>query len=251
MAMNATEAREMLAAARRHPKQVCQLVPSPFGLTGDATVRRLLAAGYVGELREVRVTGTNGALADVAAPLSWRQDAALSGLNALTLGILHETLLRWVPPPTRVLAQSHAFIPARFDPESGTRRPVGTPDSVQALAVLAGGARAIYQFSGVTPAGGEMSIRLLGSDGFLHYDLAADRLSGTTRTAGAFPPPADIPFPPEEAGGWRAEADFVASVREGAPVTRTDFATGLRYMEFTEAVARSADSGRAVELPAG
>lgn len=32
-------------------------------------------------------------------------------------------------------------------------------------------------------------------------------------------------------------------------VRLTDFATGVRYMEFTEAVARSAQSGRAVALP--
>src|SRR5947209_20609379 len=60
--------------------------------------------------------------------LSWRQDAALSGYNMLTLGILHETLLRWVPPPVHVLAQVHAFISKRIDPESGVSRAVGTPD---------------------------------------------------------------------------------------------------------------------------
>src|SRR6516225_4612789 len=32
MAMNAAEAHRMLAAARRHPKLVTQIVPSPFGL---------------------------------------------------------------------------------------------------------------------------------------------------------------------------------------------------------------------------
>ena len=37
----------------------------------------------------------------------------------LTLGILHETLLRWIGQPQRVLAQTHAFIPTRRDPVSG------------------------------------------------------------------------------------------------------------------------------------
>jgi hypothetical protein len=44
------------------------------------------------------------------------------------------------------------------------------------------------------------------------------------------------------------EADFVASIRSGTPVQLTDFATGVAYMEFTEAVARSAELGRNVEL---
>src|SRR5436305_789442 len=41
MAMNATEARSMLAALRRNPKLIGQIVPSPFGLRGDAYIKKL------------------------------------------------------------------------------------------------------------------------------------------------------------------------------------------------------------------
>src|SRR5262249_19171960 len=143
MCMNATEAREMLAAARRHPNLVTQIVPSPYGLKGNAVVKELLAAGYVGDVREVVVVHRTAALSDPSAPLPWRQDTGLSGFNMLTLGIFHETLLRWLPSPTRVLAQVQAFIPSRIDPASGARRAVGTPDSVQVLTELPSGARAV------------------------------------------------------------------------------------------------------------
>jgi predicted dehydrogenase len=253
MAMDAAEARRMLEASRRAPHLVAQIVPSPFGLKGHRVVLDLIAEGFLGELREAEVVGRNGSLADAHAPLHWRQDRALSGLNALALGILHETLLRWAPPPVRVLAQAHAFTPARIDPHSGVRRQVGTPDSLQALAVLQSGARAAYQLSGVTPFGQEMSVTLYGTEGVLRYDLAADRLYGTSRqrrvTAGRSEELEEIPVPPEKAGGWQVEADWVRSIRERAPVTFTDFATGVAYMEFTEAVARSAQLGLAVDLP--
>jgi predicted dehydrogenase len=253
MAMNAAEAHRMLAASRQHPKLVAQVVPSPFGLKGDAVIRELLAEGYLGELREVRVTSLNAALADVAGPLSWRQDAALSGVNMLTLGILHETLMRWVAPPTRVLAQVHAHIPLRIDPESGVRRSVSTPDSVQVLAVLDDGARAVYQFSAATPFGQEMSITLYGTRGVLHYDLLADRIRGASVRRGGRPGGAEtleeIPIPSEKAGGWRVEADFIEAIREGKPVELTDFATGVAYMEFTEAVACSAQRDEPIDLP--
>src|SRR5438552_1245214 len=121
LSLNAAEAHRMLAAANAHPELVTQVVPSPFGLKGDAFMRELIQAGYLGELREVQVFGLNGAVADPAAPLSWRQDAALSGFNMLTLGIVHETLLRWAPPPVRVLAQAHAFVSTRIDPQGGVR----------------------------------------------------------------------------------------------------------------------------------
>src|SRR5579885_608616 len=93
MAMSAAEAHRMFAASRRHPNLVAQVVPSPYGLKGHAVMRDLIGEGFLGELREVHVFSLSAALADPAAPLSWRQDAALSGFNMLTLGILHETLL--------------------------------------------------------------------------------------------------------------------------------------------------------------
>ena len=62
--------------------------------------------------------GTNDVFADASTPLHWRQVAALSGVNMLTLGILHETLIRWVADPVRVLAQVAAFTAERIDAAS-------------------------------------------------------------------------------------------------------------------------------------
>jgi predicted dehydrogenase len=252
MAMNTAEARQMFAASQQFPRPVCQIVPSPFGLRGHRVMRELIDGGYLGELRQVQVMGLNGALADPAAPLSWRQDATLSGVNMLALGILHETLLRWAPPPVEVLAQTHAFIGERLA-ESGEKRAVGTPDCVQVLTVLRGGARGVYHLSGVTPFGQEQSITLLGSEGALHYILSSDRILGASRSTGAksamIEEMQEIAIPPEKEGGWRVEADFVDSIREGKPVRFTDFASGVLYMEFTEAVVRSAEKGTKMKLP--
>jgi predicted dehydrogenase len=253
LSMDAAEAHTMLRAARQHPELVTQVVPSPFGLRGHDVMRERIAGGYLGELREVRVVAQNAALADPAAPLSWRQDAALSGYNMLTLGIVHETLLRWVPPPVRVLAQVHAFLATRIDPESGVRRAVGTPDSVQVLAVLAGGARASYHLSGVTPFGQQMAIHLYGTEGVLSYDLLQDRIRGASlrggRRSATDAELEEIPIPPERARDWCVEAEFVGAVRTGSAIELTDFATAVSYMEFTEAVVRSAERDEPVELP--
>ncbi len=253
LSMNAAEAHQMLAASIKHKHLVTQVVPSPFGLKGQQVMRELIDGGHLGELREVQVLGLSAALADAAAPLSWRQDAALSGYNMLTLGIVHETLLRWAPPPVRVLAQVHAHIASRIDPESGVRRPVGTPDSVQVLAVLANGARATYHFSGGTGYGQAMGIYLYGSDGALFYDLLQDRILGSSRRdgrpAGTAQELQEVPIPAHKAGGWRVEEEFVHAIRTGSPIELTDFASGVAYMEFTEAVALSAQREDAVELP--
>jgi predicted dehydrogenase len=256
MSMNAAEAHQMLQAARQRPTLVTQVVPSPFGLKGNAHVKQLLQQGYVGELREVHVFSRSAALADPVAPLSWRQDAALSGYNMLTLGIVHETLMRWVPPLERVLAQVHAFVPARIDPESGVLRSVGTPDSVQVLGVLQNGARLSYHFSGATPFGQGMRIELYGTEGALHYDLARDRITGLSRAAAPragsqLEEMQELPIPEDLQQGWRVEQDFIDSIRHGKKVELTSFEAGVAYMEFTEAVARSAELGEPVELPLG
>jgi predicted dehydrogenase len=252
MCMSAVEAHRMFQAARAHPDLVTQIVPSPFGLKGHQVMRDLLDAGFLGELREVHAYSLNAALADPATPLSWRQDVTLSGYNMLTLGIVHETLLRWTPPPIRLQAQVHAHVASRIDPESGVRRPVGTPDSVQVLAVLSNGARVSYHFSGAAPVGQAMGIHLYGTEGVLVYDLLSDRIRGANRKQAGAAKLEELPeiaIPADKAGGWRVEADFVEAIREGTAIRFTDFATGVAYMEFTEAVARSAEEGTPVDLP--
>lgn len=249
MARDATEAREMFAASQRHPDLVAQIVPSPFGLRAHRVVTDLLASGFLGELREVVVLGINNAVAEPGAPLHWRQSAKFSGLNMLALGILHETLVRWVPHPTRVLAQSQTFTPTRHDPATGRGEQVGTPDSVQILTEIPGGARGIYHLSGTVHHGPGMQIHLYGSEATLKYSFdGEDHVSIGRREDRSLH---ELEVPPEKAGGWRVEAEFINAVRGLEPVQFTDFATGVRYMEFTEAVANSAVSGSAVDVPTG
>ncbi len=253
LSMNAAEGHRMLAAARQHAHLVAQVVPSPFGLKGHDVMKSLIASDYLGAWREVHVQSFGAALADSTAPLSWRQDADLSGVNMLTLGIVHETLTRWAPPPVQVQAQIHAHVATRVDPHTGVLRQVGTPDTVQILAVLANGARATYHFSAATPFGQTAVIHLFGSDGALSYDLLTDRIHGASKRAGQSPGRAtdlpEIAIPTDQARTWTVEADFIAAIRDSRPIEFTTFEAGVAYMEFTEAVARSAKTGERVPLP--
>lgn len=226
MAATLSEAHSMLDAAKAHPDLVTQIVPSPFGLRAGAQVRQMLADGFLGELREFFVRGMNADFANPARPLHWRQSRELSGINMLTLGILHETLTRWIPDPVRVLASTRTFTP------NATR-----PDSVSVLTELAGGARGMYHLSGVTYHADPFAIELYGTEGTIKYDLTGDRLyagrSNDQRLT-------EVTVPAENEGRWRVEADFVDAIRGGTRPDLTDFETGVRYMAFTEAVEQSA-----------
>jgi predicted dehydrogenase len=222
------------------------VVPSPYGLTGDTYVRSLIDGGYLGTLREVHVHGFSSDLADPATLLGWRQVSKYSGFNMLTLGILYESALRWTPPVKGVFAIASKHIGKRIDPETSAMARVGSPDSVQVLTSHEGGACGSYRLSGVTWHENRLGIAMYGSEGTLIYDLTRDELTGGRRKDSG---PKPIPIPEKQRGGWQVEADFVAAIRGERPVTRTDFATGVRYMQFTEAVARSSRHSHPVALP--
>jgi predicted dehydrogenase len=247
MARNAEEAHRMAHAAHQHPDLVKQIVPSPFGLVQDAHVRDMIRDGFLGEIREVAVIGANDVFADPDAPLHWRQDTAISGYNVLSLGILHETLIRWAPPPVSVFARAQTFVRSRPTADGKSRTEATVPDSVQILTDLENGGRGLYHISGVCRFGPGNQIHLYGSEGTLRYEITpVERL--LTARAGE-KQLLEFEVPAAKRGGWRVEAEFIGAIRGEEKVRFTDFATGVKYMEFTEAVARSAVTQTRVPLP--
>jgi predicted dehydrogenase len=247
MARNVAEARQMLAASQARPDRVAMLVPSPCGLVCDAEIHELISTNYLGELREYVVLGGTDQFVDYSQPLHWRQDAAISGVNALALGILHETWLRWFPQPTRLFAQAAIFEPKRPNPSGPGMVDVTVPDSIQVVTQLADQARGIYHLSGIQRFGTGLQMHLYGSAGTIKITFGDNDDRVWIGRAGD-PGLQELRIPEAKRGRWRAEEEFIAAIRGEGPVRRTDFATGVRYMEFTEAVARSAASGATVQL---
>ena len=60
----------------------------------------------------------------------------------------------------------------------------------------------------------------------------------------------EVVIPKNERIGWRVEEEFVNTVRGKEKTSHTTFEDGVRYMEFTDAVAKSAATGQAVDVPA-
>jgi len=242
MSRNASEAHEMLRAARARPHLVAQIVPSPMTLGVDATVRRLLAERYLGDLLAINVRDS-GPFLDRDAALHWRQDTDLSGYNVMTLGIWYEAVMRWVGEATRVTAMTEVFIKTR-NAADGLLRSVRVPEHLDVTAKMACGAQAHFQVSAVAGLTGAPEVFVSGSEGTLHF--SEDQLHGGRRGDSRL---TEIDIPANEKGGWRVEQEFVNAIRGLEPVQLTTFTDGVKYMEFTEAVARSASTGKAVDLP--
>ncbi|HVF09197.1 MAG TPA: Gfo/Idh/MocA family oxidoreductase [Abditibacteriaceae bacterium] len=247
MAMNAAEAHQMLETAESYPELVAQIVPSPFTLKFDRTIQDLIADGFLGDLYAIEVRGISTAFINKSSTLQWRQDFSLSGYNTLAMGIWYEALMRWVGEASRVMAMSKVFVKQRKDEATGRLAAVRVPEHVDIIADMVCGAQAHLQFSAVTGlATATSGAWLFGSEGTLHLDTSAEKLYGGRRGAGSL---AEIPITPEKAGGWRVEEEFINAIRGQEEIKLTSFADGVKYMEFTEAVARSAATGKAVNLP--
>lgn len=242
MARDAREAHAMLNAARARPDLVAQVVPAPFSLGVDATIRRLMDEGYLGDLLVIEHHAP-GRFLDRDAPLHWRKNRELSGLNIGMLGIVYEMIMRWVGPAVRVTAMSRTFVRERLD-ASGAAQPVLVPDHLDVLADMACGAQLHLQQSDVMAHLQGGGTYLFGSDGMLRFWNGA--LYGARRGGGE---PAELSIPEHERGAWRVEEEFVNAIRGREQIRLTTFEDGVKYMEFVEAVSRSMDTGRAVALP--
>ena len=243
MARNYREGLDMYEAARRSPL-VTMVCPPPHAMKGDHFIKKLLGDGYIGKLREVHVHAMANAYADDA-PLHWRQDAFISGYNTLNLGMLVEVLHRWVGYFHSVSAQTAYHVPRRPKVGSVQQVAVDVADSVGVVASARSGALAVLHFSGVTHFGGENHIELYGSEGTLVYYISSHRILGAHLGDSELK---ELEIPADLVRPWTAEADFISAIQTGSPVS-PNFEEGLRYVEFTEAVYRSARSGKAIALP--
>lgn len=232
MARNVAEARAMAAAAKCHPQQIAQIVPSPFTLDADAVIAQLIAKGELGELREVVSEFRSNATVDPTLPLSWRLDQAISGVNTMALGICYEPLLRWIPGDAKVIATDARIFTRNRLLGDGSAGVVEIPESLTVLGEWAGGARLVMHQSSVDHGPGYGCFRIVGSKSTLTFDVFAQQLTRIDSTGNS----CVIEFEKRPNSGWMVEEQFVNSIRCGTPVSLTDFKSGVRYMEFSEAV---------------
>ncbi len=240
MCRNAREAEAMLAASSAQPDLIAQIVPAPFDFRLGPTIQRLIREGELGEVIETRARMINGG------GLHWRHSYDLSGKNTMMLGILNEMIQRWLGDTKRVVADSGIRVRSRVDAETEREVTIEIPDSIQIASEMANGSRTLYDISAVAAgnfghAPGEVLV--YGSEATLHWTFG-----DTARLAKHGEEPAELEPDEGTDRGWLVEQDFVASVRDGAPVELTNFRDGVRYMRFIEAVWDSWHQARAIDM---
>jgi predicted dehydrogenase len=241
MAMNYPEAQEMYEAACVSGR-VAALCPVPFGLSVDRTIARLRREGRLGRVYLVQVQGFSGVNLDPQAPVTWRKDHTLSGLNVMTLGMYIEVMHRWFGWTRAVSAQTQTYAPERLDGD-GNRLEIRIPDQVLFHAEMAGDAMVQYAISGMVRYGRD-AIDIHAEHMTLHYDVTSDLLS-EVNAGGELQPVPILPEDVYDVQHWRVEQDFIDAIRHGKPC-HPDFQDGLRYMQVIQAVYDSAALGQTI-----
>jgi predicted dehydrogenase len=240
MAATADDARAMLRASLARPALVAMVVPASFSLWADATIIRLVQGGSIGRVRHVRVGWDASGPGDPSQ--FWRSQRRYSGQNIMALGIAYEAMARWLGEARSVGAVTRITEPFRPGPSGPVRADV--PDHVLATVDFPDDVTAVVEMSARTNAVESNRATFYGSEGTLRVDFGAERIE-RARLRGAWEP---VEVRDEDRAGWTAEIDFVAAIRGEREVTLTDFATGVAYMAFVEAVNRSATSGKRVPV---
>jgi predicted dehydrogenase len=244
MANTAREAKEMLDTSRRHPEQVCQLVPTSQSYRIDNVVKRLIAEGYLGEVLSVEAQRLLSRFAAYDGELDWRHDAEYSGFNAMTIGASYESMMRWLGPGHRVMAMAQTHVPYRRGAD-GEPRAVGIPDHLDIVYQLSNGAQVHMRASETTGLSTGNQTWIYGSEGTIHIDRGQGVFAGRRGASELM----EVPNAREGQAFYRVEEEFISAIRGEEEVTMTTFETGVRYMEWTEAVHRSSQAGEVVDLP--
>lgn len=244
MAMNSIEAKDMLNASLLSPHLVAQIVPAPHTLRIDNTVKELIGDGYLGDVLSVDITVHQGGFVDRDGELHWRHNRDLSGNNIMQMGIWYEAIMRWFGPATAVTAVGQVNVKSRTGWD-GAPAYINIPDHIELL-IEFGGPLARMRLSSVTGLAPADRVWIFGSEGTLHVDSGSMTLSGGRRGDDAL---SEIEIPEEKQGGWRVEEEFINAIRGIEPVTHTNFSDGVRYMEFTDAVNLSMQTGERIPLP--
>ena len=247
MCMDLAEAKDMVAAAQSHPKQVNMICPPPTRMPFELWVRHTIESGQLGQITAVELMSSGGANLQ-RDTVHWRERVEYSGKQIMAMGIYAETLNAWVGPYKELSARAATPIDKKTD-ESGNRISIGVPQVVTITGQLVNGAVAVEHHLGVATDRSTPTDR-----------LTIWGLDGTIRTyfgntiefarAGEELKIADVPDHFQR--DWMVEQDFIAAVRAARRgnswQVSPDFAEGLLYMQKVEAVHRAAHTSQAVKI---
>lgn len=256
MALDAAEARRMLAAAEE--AGVLHLIDFELRFHPNRMkLAQLIHDGQLGEVRQVAILHLSSSRLDPEQPWDWWSDAAQGGGILRAVGSHQVDLLRWwLGEVLEVGCMLRTFQPTRLDPESAQPRPVSADEYAGLRLGMASGAEAAVLLSTVARPERGVRTEVHGSQGSAILDgdeKLLVRLAGEPLYRDHSQPEPLASLPRIEKSPWaisfvRLASQLVRAVRGEGPLTGATFADGLRSQEVLDAARLSHREGRRVEL---
>jgi predicted dehydrogenase len=243
MAINAAEAEEMLAAARR--AGIVHVIDHELRFNPNRrTVKALIDDGFIGRPRHALITVVGTGRSDPNRPWTWWADAAQGGGLLGAQGSHQIDLLRyWLGDVEAVSGTVESFIPER--PFEGRMRRVTSDDFTSFVLRFRSGAVGVVVLSVVAAHAEGPRIELWGDDGTLRLD-ARERLWGARPGEDwrELTQPETVEAPPGMDYGplWglsfvRITDHLVSAILDGASITpAATFEDGLAVQRVMDAV---------------
>jgi predicted dehydrogenase len=265
LAMNATEARDMIEAARRADRTAM----TSFNWRFPAAMQRfhqMVQAGFLGCVFHVNVRWMGARWADEEAPTTWRMDRAQAGHGAMgDMGVHAIDFVRWSFGEFKHLtAQAGIAYPSRIVP--GVEKAVDAEDYCAMTAELASGALVTLFTSRAARGTSEQTVEAYGTHGALQYRLDREaprwwrgELSAAPKGSGFAPVKTPTGLGKEAGQGDAMEVvgkttiaplvkRFLAAIRKKESASPS-FEDGMRAQAVLDAVLESiASGGRMVSI---
>lgn len=249
MADSYENAKDMLSLSKESPGLIAQIVPAPMTLKFDKYIRQIIAEKEIGEIIQIDISishqtplTVNAGYPDYGSGYHWRNNLNLSGMNIMQLGIWYEAMMRWVGPAKNVYSRSKTVVNIKKDYEDYSF--VEIPDHINIIGDLQIGATYNIKMSTVQGNAQKDGVWIFGTEGTLMLDCIDYVLYKGDRKSNL----KEIVVPDNYQSFWRVEEEFISAIRGKELITHTPFETGVKYMEFTEAARKSANSGERIDL---
>ena len=234
MAMNLAEAKQMQKISKAQPNLIFQIVPAPFTLKIDKIIRNYIEQGRLGKLLYFHADYQVKTTSSPKGVLHWRRNKKYSGENTMFLGIIYESILRWIPPAKKLSAIGKVFNNMALDPELGKTVDIEIPDYLSVYMEMENEIRGTMLISEIGMHTPSPTITLIGTEGTLKIDFVPDgKLWYGAKTDDSLH---EVKIKSQDKGCWRVEEEFINTIRGNEDVRLTTIDNGVEYMRFTQAV---------------
>ena len=234
MAMNFSESQQMLKTSRGHSNLTSQVVPAPFTLHSDKTIRSYIDEDRLGKILYFHADYQTMTMQNDNSTLHWRRNKKYSGENTMVLGIIYESIQRWIPPAIKLSATGNIFNDKSIDPETGNIISIEIPDYLLIQMEMENNIRGSFLISEVGLHSPTPTITIHGTKGSLKVEFIQNgKLWYGTRMNESVN---EVPIKFKDRGFWRVEEEFINTIKGIEKTKLTTFKDGVDYMRFTQAV---------------